>query len=212
MIPRVKICGLSRPEDIEAVNEAQADYAGFVFFEKSIRNVSFRQAKELLSLLDDRISSVAVCVSPDEETAKQILDLGFDLIQIHGKIPEILLDAGGIPLWQAVNLSDDMDMEQFLWHPSVCGCVVDGAKYGGGETFGWNEETSQLQMVKKFFSRESEEKRVDRVLAGGLNTENVSRGIQLFAPEIVDVSSGVETDGKKDRRKIEAFIRKVREK
>ena len=81
MISRVKICGLSRPEDIEAVNEAQADYAGFVFFEKSIRNVSFRQAKEFLSLLDDRISSVAVCVSPDEETAKQILDLGFDLIQ-----------------------------------------------------------------------------------------------------------------------------------
>ena len=67
-------------------------------------------------------------------------------------------------------------------------------------------------MVKKIFSRESKEKRVDRILAGGLNTENVSRGIQLFAPDIVDVSSGVETDGKKDRRKIEAFIRKVREK
>lgn len=95
MIPKVKICGLSRPEDIESVNDADADYAGFVFYKKSKRNVSFRDAGELIRRLKPQIRSVAVCVSPDEEMIKNIREIGFDILQIHGDIPRIALDAGG---------------------------------------------------------------------------------------------------------------------
>ncbi|MCC8150133.1 MAG: phosphoribosylanthranilate isomerase, partial [Lachnospiraceae bacterium] len=81
MSVQVKICGLKRPQDIRAVNEAKSDYAGFVFFEKSKRNISFETARELLPLLDSDIQSVAVCVSPDAALVRNISGLGFDIIQ-----------------------------------------------------------------------------------------------------------------------------------
>ena len=78
---KVKICGLSRPEDIEAVNAYGADYAGFVFFEKSKRNVGYEKAEKLLRQLkkNPNIQSVAVCVSPSKEEVKRLNDMGFDL-------------------------------------------------------------------------------------------------------------------------------------
>ena len=83
---KVKICGLSRPEDIEAVNAYGADYAGIVFFEKSKRNVSYEKAEMLIKELkkNPKIQSVAVCVSPSQDEVGKFNDMGFDLIQIHG--------------------------------------------------------------------------------------------------------------------------------
>ena len=106
---KVKICGLSRSEDIEAVNRYGADYAGFVFFEKSKRNVSCAQAEKLLKQLrqNTNIQSVAVCVSPDMEKIRQLQNMGFDLIQIHGTIPTDCLSDGGLALWQAVNIAKE---------------------------------------------------------------------------------------------------------
>lgn len=106
---KVKICGLSRPEDIEAVNRYGADYAGFVFFEKSKRNVSYAQAEKLLKQLKQnrKMQSVAVCVSPDMEKIRQLQNMGFDLIQIHGTIPTDCLSDGGLALWQAVNIAKE---------------------------------------------------------------------------------------------------------
>ena len=101
---RVKICGLSRAEDIEAVNIYGADYAGFVFFEKSKRNVSYEKAEMLLKELkkNPNIQSVAVCVSPTKSEVKRMQNMGFDLIQIHGTIPADCQSDGGLALWQAV--------------------------------------------------------------------------------------------------------------
>ena len=95
---KVKICGLSRPEDIEAVNAYGADYAGIVFFEKSKRNVSYEKAEMLIKELkkNPKIRSVAVCVSPSQDEVGRFNDMGFDLIQIHGTIPADCQSDGGL--------------------------------------------------------------------------------------------------------------------
>lgn len=209
MSTAVKICGLCRPEDIQAVNQAKADYAGFVFYEKSKRNISFGQAEQLLSLLDNNIKSVAVCVSPDMELVEGIYQLGFDIIQIHGTIPEDALGDGGIPVWQAVNISDGVHPEQFLQHPNITGYVVDGADYGGGKTFGWEKNEDFADTILKPIKEVLHERVF--ILAGGLNQENVRLGIKLFQPDVADVSSGVEREGLKNRELINKFVGKVRE-
>ncbi|MCD8151075.1 MAG: phosphoribosylanthranilate isomerase [Clostridiales bacterium] len=227
---QVKICGLKRPEDVRAVNEAKADYAGFVFFEKSKRNISFETARELLSLLDPDIRSVAVCVSPDIELVRMLSGLGFDIIQIHGEISPEILDQIQTPVWQAVNLKNELNPDLILSHPKICAYVVDGAEYGGGKTFGWDETFCRNQDAKENSNvvRNNEEKAggyaVEKkndlrlalhgqkfILAGGLNIDNVAEGIALFHPDIVDVSSGVETDGVKDSTLIHRFVRKARD-
>lgn len=203
---KVKICGLSRTEDVEAVNTYGADYAGFVFFEKSKRNVSYEKAEMLLKELkkNPKIQSVAVCVSPSKEEVKRLNNMGFDLIQIHGTIPADCQSDGGLALWQAVNIAGASGTcleELFLQKPEIKGYVVDGAEYGSGKTFGWEAEEQavvfpqQLRIQNRQF-----------VLAGGLNIENVQNGIQMLHPDVVDVSSGVERDGVKDADLIREFI------
>ncbi len=86
MSVQIKICGLSRPEDIRAVNDLKPDYAGFVFYKKSKRNIRFMTAHELLRLLDPRIKSVAVCVNPTMEFIHELSGFGFDRIPNHGVI------------------------------------------------------------------------------------------------------------------------------
>ncbi len=208
---QVKICGLSRPEDIRAVNELKPDYAGFVFFEKSKRNISFEKAKELLALLDPDIQSVAVCVSPTPEFLKKAEEYGFDIIQIHGGIMPEILDRLQTPVWQAVNLKNvSSAIENLICrHPNICGYVVDGADYGGGKTFGWETDddlgTSAAGMIRRALDGRQ------FILAGGLNAENVQTGIRLFHPDVADVSSGVELGNYKDRDLMEQFISRVRE-
>ncbi len=228
MTAKVKICGLTTPADVEAVNAAGADYAGFVFYEKSKRRIDEAAAEHLLALLDPKITSVAVCVSPNADQIARIEALGFDVIQIHGGIAPELLETSRIPVWQAVNLSDRAQLEQILLHPKIDGYLIDGAEYGAGKTFGWEtglqDEIRQRTNGKRF------------ILAGGLTPENVSEGIRLFAPDVVDVSSGVEWNsdgangtviankgagvpggddpekvGRKDPERILEFVRKVRE-
>ncbi|WP_177973595.1 phosphoribosylanthranilate isomerase [uncultured Eubacterium sp.] len=208
---KVKICGLSRPEDIEAVNAYGADYAGVVFFEKSKRNVGYEKAEKLLRQLkkNPNIQSVAVCVSPSKEEVKRLNDMGFDLIQIHGTIPADCQSDGGLALWQAVNISGSSDVnaeELFVQAPNISGYVVDGAEYGSGKTFGWEAEEKTFVFPEKL-------KRVNRqfVLAGGLNIENVQNGICMLHPDVVDVSSGVERNGVKDTDLIRKFITAVKQ-
>ncbi|MCC8141376.1 MAG: phosphoribosylanthranilate isomerase, partial [Lachnospiraceae bacterium] len=139
MSAQVKICGLTRPEDVETVNAAGPEFAGFVFYEKSKRNVSFDTAGDLLARLDRRICPVAVCVSPDRSFLEKIAPLRFGRIQIHGDIDPVLLDSVDIPVWQAVNISDSESLKVILHHPGICGYVIDAAEFGSGKTFGWEQ-------------------------------------------------------------------------
>ena len=207
---KVKICGLSRPEDIEAVNAYGADYAGFVFFEKSKRNVSYEKAEMLIKELkkNPKIQSVAVCVSPSQDEVGKFNDMGFDLIQIHGAIPADCQSDGGLALWQAVNIAGSTEEnadELFVQSSNIRGYVVDGAESGSGKTFGWEAEEQTF-----VFSEKLKIQNRQFILAGGLNIENVQNGIRMLHPDVVDVSSGVERNGVIDADLIRNFISAVK--
>lgn len=209
---KVKICGLTRPQEALYLNEAGADYAGFVFFEKSKRNVSIEQAKEVMKLLDDSIQTVAVTVSPDAALIEQIEQAGFQVLQVHKSLDTQLLERIHIPVWYAVNIAEEEQLQEktsFLQAipkkdaQKIEAIVVDGAEYGSGKTFDWKKSSEMRNHAGIFEHRRF-------VLAGGLNEENVAQGIKWFAPDIVDVSSGVEGADGKDREKIINFIGKVK--
>ncbi len=207
MSVEVKICGLRRAEDIRAVNLLRPEYAGFVFHEKSKRNVDFGEAGVLLAMLDAGIKSVAVCVSPDVEKVRVLDGMGFDVIQIHGKLPIDALEGLRAGVWQAVNISSAEDFMGIIRHPQISGYVVDGAAWGSGVTFGWEDEEKARELSENIRRVVGDKK---FVLAGGLSPDNVAQGIALMHPDAVDVSSGVEIDGFKDYGLIKNFINEVR--
>ncbi|MCM1106663.1 MAG: phosphoribosylanthranilate isomerase [Blautia sp.] len=207
---KVKICGITRAEEVGYLNESGADYAGFVFHPPSRRNVTAEQARELMEGLSPKIRKVAVTVSPDISVLKVLQSLHFDVLQLHGSLTPELLAATSLPVWYAVNVADPgvfQEKTEFIGQlpealqKKIAGIVVDGAEYGGGKTFAW--EDAEWRESPLFHSRTC-------ILAGGLDASNVSEGIRLFSPDIVDVSTGVEGEKGKDSQKIKAFIGKVR--
>lgn len=206
--PKIKICGIKREAEAEYLNEAGVDYGGFVFYEKSRRNVSIKEAQNIARRLYPGIKKVAVAVSPKENLAKAISQAGFDILQVHGEFhPEIL--KAGISLWRAVNITDKKKLQDILlkessWGDAFAGFVADGGGYGGGEPFDWEGLKSTVGKLKT-------ESGKMLILAGGLHAGNVERGIRYFSPDVVDVSSGVEEEKGKSREKILEFVRKVRE-
>ena len=142
MRPEVKICGLKKPADAQYVNDAGADYAGFVFYEKSRRNLSRQQAEEIMKKISPRIKKVAVTVSPDAAQIKTLQQMKFDIIQMHGKLSEDAITAAELPVWYAINLSDPEEFEaktkSFFELPEelqqkLTAIVVVGAGSGGGQ-------------------------------------------------------------------------------
>ncbi|MGN0483934.1 MAG: phosphoribosylanthranilate isomerase [Lachnospiraceae bacterium] len=201
----IKICGLTTEEDIEAVNQAGVQYAGFVFFEKSKRNLSFEKAEALLKCLSPKIQSVAVVVSPDDAMIEKLNAMPFSIVQMHQTVTEEIVKKSRHPVWQAVNIAKiDEAASQILDDAKIEGYVMDAASYGSGKTFAWEPEKAQqlrgLCHGKKL------------ILAGGLCPENVTEGIRIFAPDVVDVSSGVEKSSGigKEKNKILEFAGKVR--
>lgn len=209
---KIKICGITRTSEAEYLNDCKVDYAGFVFYEKSRRHVTVEQAREIMKALHPDIRRVAVTVSPELCRIEELNRAGFDLLQVHGTLSEEMLQATSLPVWYAVNVADTKELmqatEQIARLPAalqqkIIGIVVDGAQYGGGKTFDWNVDLRQ--QAQKLLGNRS------FILAGGLNASNVQKGIQIFAPDIVDVSSGVEGNSGKDRALIQEFVGKVRE-
>ena len=195
---KVKICGLSRPRDIEIVNVAKPDFIGFVFAE-SRRRISWRQAQGLRSKLAPDIIPIGVFV---DETIENILGLVqngmIDMIQLHGSEDEAYIQRikalTDRPIIKAVSVGKKGDVQQ--WDgASADYLLLDHQGGGTGEKFDWDliGETNKLYF-----------------LAGGLSPENVMAAIRSTAPFAVDASSGVETDGCKDPAKITAFVRMVR--
>lgn len=202
---KVKICGITCRHDIELMNRYHPDYAGFVFFEKSRRNLTLNEAVQLKSGLREDIRSVAVCVSPDHRQLKEFEEAGFDIIQIHGTFQADTYQGIGVPFWRAINLSADAGQLQQTASDRLAGYVVDGSRYGGGKTFDWNKNR---EGIRSFLQQQGPD--LEFILAGGLNPENVQEGIRIFEPDTVDVSSGVEGESGKDEKKVAAFLRAVR--
>lgn len=211
---KVKICGITEEYEIEYLNMAQADYAGFVFYEPSKRNLTIERAGELMTLLSEKTKKVAVCVSPDASLVKDIQTLPVDVIQIHKKLSEDVLSLCDRPVWYAVNIEDDEEIataEELIASFSdenakkIEAIVVDAKNFGSGRPFNWRK--SRRLMKAGAQSPPLFENRLF-VLAGGLKPDNVREGIEIFSPDIVDVSSGVEgPNGKKDESLINNFVK-----
>jgi phosphoribosylanthranilate isomerase len=195
---RIKLCGLSRPCDVEAANALKPDYIGFVFASSSRRYVTPRQAAELKKLLSPEIAAVGVFVGEAPEIVAELLNSGvIDAAQLHGEE-----DGGYIrrlrqltdrPLIRAFRIRRAQDAE--MAGSSRADYVLLDSGAGTGNVFDW-------QLVQRI--------RRPYFLAGGLNPENAERAVKLLRPFAVDVSSGIETDGRKDRSKMAAFVAAVR--
>lgn len=196
---KIKLCGLTRPCDIEAVNELQPDYIGFVFAKKSRRYVSPDKAAELKAMLAPGIQAVGVFVNEEPEQIAALLETGtIDVAQLHGQEGEAeirrLRELTEHPLIQAFRIDTEKDVERA--NASAADYVLlDSGAGGTGTTFDWD----LLQAIRRPY-----------FLAGGLDTENLGTVKVKLDPYGVDVSSGIETDGYKDKEKMTAFVAAVR--
>ena len=197
---KIKICGLMRPEDIDAVNEYRPDLAGFILARGRRRSLTDQQMRELVRALRPEIQSVAVFLDQDPawiaELAAQDL---MDVIQLHGQESNeeirFLRENTDKKIIKAFRIekADDIRTVQESEADLV---LLDSGVGGTGEVFDWSLPE---QMHRPY------------ILAGGLNPENVRTALGQMHPYAVDVSSGVETGHCKDPEKIRQFIHAVRE-
>ncbi len=195
---KIKICGLFRPNDIEYVNEALPDYIGFVFA-KSRRQVTKGQVDHLRNRLDTRIKAVGVFVDEPMENVVSLLENGvIDMAQLHGKENEAYIDRlksrTQCPIVKAVTVERKEDI--FLMQNSSADyLLLDHGKGGTGEAFDWS---LAHDCRKPYF------------LAGGIHAGNVESALEKLKPYAIDLSSGVETAGVKDKEKVIEMVRRVR--
>ncbi|MGN1019469.1 MAG: phosphoribosylanthranilate isomerase [Aristaeellaceae bacterium] len=197
---RIKICGLSRPCDVAFVNEARPDWCGFIIdFPRSHRSITPAEALALRRQLAPGIVPVGVTVDQPAEAVAALLRSGvMDVAQLHGTEDESYLAAlralaPGHPLWKAFTLRTPDDLPCAL-ASSADMILLDSGK-GSGQTFDW----SLLRGISRPF-----------LLAGGLTPETIPRAVGEVRPWGVDLSSGVETDRRKDRDKILAAVAAAR--
>lgn len=190
---KIKICGLSRECDIDFVNEACPDYIGFVFA-KSRRKVSAEQAQLLKMRLDKKIISVGVFVNQEIDFITELVNKGIiDMVQLHGSEDNDyihrLKEKAVCKIIKALNPENNPDYD-------VDYLLFDNGTGGTGKAFDWHQIKEAYG--KPFF------------LAGGLNIDNIDQAIKIVDPYAVDISSGVETDGYKDKDKIIEIVRRIR--
>lgn len=195
---RIKLCGLTRAEDIEAVNRLKPEYIGFVFAEKSKRYVSPEKAAELKKLLNPEIKAVGVFVDEDIDNVSELLkNRIIDIAQLHGNEDnsyiEKLKKLINTPVIKAFQIKSGDNIAEA--RNSAADYVLLDSGKGSGQRFNWELIKS---INRPYF------------LAGGLDTENISIAVKSLRPFAVDVSSGIETDGKKDLDKMTAFVNAVR--
>ena len=195
---KIKLCGLSRPCDVEAANALKPDYIGFVFAPQSKRYVTPRQAAALKELLSPDIAAVGVFADEAPEVVAGLLNGGvIDIAQLHGDenggYIRHLRQLTARAVIQAFRIRTARDAE--MAEASSADHVLLDSGAGTGSVFDWQWAD---RIRRPFF------------LAGGLNAENVESAVKLLRPFAVDVSSGIETDGRKDARKMAAFVAAVR--
>lgn len=194
----IKLCGLKRECDIEAVNKLNPDFIGFVFAEKSKRYVNPIEAAKLKEMLSKDIKAVGVFVNESPEAVAELLNKGtIDMAQLHGSEDEEyisrLRSLTDKPLIKAIKVQSKADIEAA--DESGADYVLLDSGAGTGMTFNWQ----LIKGIKRPY-----------FLAGGLTPENVAEAVKTLNPYAVDVSSGIETDGLKDEAKMADFVSIVR--
>lgn len=213
----IKICGTTNREDAQTAVDAGADALGFVFHDKSPRNINPENAREIVAALPGRVEKVGVFVTQSCEEIADLADLiGLTAVQLHrgehcpareDDLP--FLTGRGLKLIEAfpAKILDDGIMVRQVLTKQLFAAMFDswseGKPGGSGKKFDWQKANGMLQHVATA---------IPIVVAGGLDPENVGEAIKLFHPFGVDVVSGVEARaGKKDPEKVRAFIKAVRE-
>ncbi|MFC1775899.1 phosphoribosylanthranilate isomerase [Pseudomonadota bacterium] len=199
---RVKICGLTRVEDVKSAIEAGADAVGFVFT-RSPRRISVETATRLVNYVPKGVLRVGLFLNQDRsEIRKVVSSVPLDVLQFHGSETEQECNAFGLPWLKAVAMENAESARQAERDfPNAMGLLLDshtaGKRGGSGNVFDWTLSRPLSMPVW---------------LAGGLNADNVARAIRIVRPFAVDVSSGVEVSpGIKDTSRMTAFIKAVRE-
>ena len=199
---RIKICGITRPEDANAVVDAGADAIGLVFYPPSPRAVSIEQAQNVVADVPAFVTVTALFVNPTVEQVQSVLDsVRIDLIQFHGDEDDDFCRQFGHPYIKALRVRQASDAVALcLRFPSALAVLLDsykpGVPGGTGETFDWSlvPATPPKPII----------------LAGGLDPDNVNHAIDVVRPYAVDVSGGVEAaKGIKDHGKITKFVNEV---
>jgi len=217
----VKICGMTNLEDALVAVDAGADAVGFVFYEKSPRNISVEAAREIVEKLPESVEKVGVFVDLESERICEIvLKVGLTVVQLHGNRSLESVWKDRRPVEECVGVSKlirtlhgdtlkdgDFLIAQRAAHESIFAILLDsrsnGATGGTGTTFDWEATQGAVQAMSLM---------VPVIVAGGLTPVNVGEAMRLFQPFGVDVASGVEArPGKKDTEKVRAFVKAVRD-
>ena len=199
MTVRVKICGITSPEQALMAQKSGADAIGLVIYEKSPRYVDIEQAKDIRVVISKTTLAIALLVNPSESLVKQVIaQVKPDFIQFHGDETPEFCQQFNFPFIRAVRMRDGLDIDaEVAAYKADGGFLFDAWSddlYGGtGHSFDWSRlpSTTDYKLI----------------LAGGLNPNNVAEAVAKTSPYMVDVSGGVEASpGIKDPGKVEAFI------
>lgn len=195
---KIKLCGLTRPCDIECVNELLPEYIGFVFAPKSRRYISPEKAEVLREHLDDRITPVGVFVDEKIEIIADLIKRKIiDIVQLHGNESEKYITGLrrviDCPVIKAFRIESEADIVSA--NNSSADYVLLDSGGGTGKVF---DHSLLKDIARPYF------------LAGGLTPENVETAVKQLAPFVVDASTSLETDGFKDKIKMTAFVNAVR--
>lgn len=207
---RVKICGLTTPEQVEAAAAAGAAYVGFVFFPKSPRAVTPAQAAELALVTPAGVAKVALVVNASDAELDEITEtVPLDMLQLHGsETPERVAEIRaryGLPVMKAIGIADEDDLAAIDLYSDVADQLLIDAKPpknadlpgGNGLSFDW-------RLVKRKYWRRP------WMLAGGLTPENAAEAVRMTGARQLDVSSGVEdAPGEKNPERIQAFVNSI---
>lgn len=202
MRTRVKICGITRPQDGVAAARAGADAIGLVFYPPSPRFLSVERAREIRDALPPFVQAVALFVNADAAQVAQVIGRVHPaLLQFHGEEAPAFCAQFGLPFIKAARVAQGVDLLEYLRpFAAASGWLLDAhvEEYGGvGASFDWSLVPARLERPL--------------VLSGGLTRENVGAAVRRVRPWAVDVSSGVESaKGIKDAARIAAFIAEVR--
>ena len=200
---KVKICGITDVETAKSACEYGADALGFVFAE-SKREITPKRAEEIIQELPANVLKIGVFVNESVEVIQKIADeCGLTHVQLHGDEDNYQIRRLNIPSIKSLGVTSESDMKNAQGYEADY-ILFDSPKEkfhgGNGKKFSW-----------ELLTHMPKELREKTILAGGLNALNIEEAIRTVRPYMVDVSSGVETEGKKDVEKIKQFIIKAKE-
>ena len=202
---KVKLCGFSDQQSVVAAVAAQADFIGFVFYEKSPRYIALESASILARIIPTTLAKVAVLVDPDFEfLAKISQKFSPDFFQFHGNeninfLREVRKRFPQIKIIKAFRISEAVDLEHVKNFEDVADLfLLDSAKPGSGKSFKW-------EMLKNFSTKKN------WFLSGGLNAKYLDEALEISGAKMIDISSGIEKyPGQKSPELIQELITKVK--